>query len=387
MKLLFLHVFLDLTKAFDLVKFSDLFNKLRNKISSIFIRLVAYIYIFQSCCVEWCGVKSRSFNVSNVIRQGAVLSPVLFSLYIDELFVELAKSGFGCHIKDLFYGIIGYADDIVLLSPDKYGLQCMLDITNSFLVKLGLKISVDHVKPDKSKTKCVAFGLKKDPPPIFLNGTALPWCDSYKHLGHVFYKDGTLKMDVDLKRKSFIGTFHELRQELKCPYPIVFLNLIIIYMSHFYGSNLWNLFDIENVLIAWNNVIRNVFNLPRRTHRYLIEPISGSPHVLTLLTNRFLKFYNSLYCSPKKIISNLRKLQEIDCRSNFGNNINRICFLNNTFNVFKCGKNVVRYFPIEDNEIWRVNMLNELIRFDQEHPLNGFSVNEIEFLIENVACA
>ena len=225
--------FLGLTKAFDLVKFSDLFTKLKNKISAVFIRLLAYIYIFQSCCVEWCGVKSKYFNVSNGIRQGAVLSPILFSLYIDDLFIELASSGFGCYIKDLFYGIIGYADDIVLLSPDKYGLQCMLDITNSFLIKLGLKISVDHLNPKKSKTKCVAFGLKNKPSPIILNGTSLPWCDSYKHLGHTLYKDGTLKLDVDFKRQSFIGTFHELRQELKCPYPIVFLNLIIIYMSHF----------------------------------------------------------------------------------------------------------------------------------------------------------
>ena len=82
-------------------------------------------------------------------------------------FLELSKSGFGCYINDMFYGIVGYADDIVLLSPDRAGLQCMLDITNSFLVNLGLKISVDHINPKKSKTKCVAFGIKKCPSPIF----------------------------------------------------------------------------------------------------------------------------------------------------------------------------------------------------------------------------
>ena len=196
-----------------------------------------------------------------------------------------------------------------------------------------------------------------------------------------------MKLDVDLKRRSFIGTFHELRQELKCPYPIVFLNLIIIYMSHFYGSNLWNLFDIDNVLVSWNNVIRNVFKLPRRSHRYLIEPLSQFPHVLTLLTNRFLKFYNTLYCSPKSVISNLRMFQEIDCRSNFGSNINHICQLNNTLDILQCRRNSVKYFPINENDIWRINMLKELIRYDQEFPLHGFTENEINFLIENVACA
>ena len=379
--------FLDLTKAFDLVIFSKLFSKLRDKIGSIFIRLLAYIYVFQSCCVEWCGIKSKMFNVSNGVRQGAVISPILFSLYIDDLFTELSQSGFGCFINNVFYGILGYADDLVLLSPDRYGLQCMLDLAKSFLEKIGLKISVNHVNPKKSKTKCVAFGIKKDPLPISLDGINLPWSDNYKHLGHVLCKDGSLKLDVDLKRRTFIGKFHELRQELKNTYPIVFMNLISIYMSHFYGSNLWNLFALDDVYIAWNNVVRSVFDLPRCTHRYLLEPISEFKHVFTLLTNRFMKFYDTLFFSGKEIISNLRRVQEKDCRSNFGSNIRNLCQYNNTTDILFCLKDSVKYFSIIDNDIWRVNLLKELISLKNTDQLMGFTSEEIFFLIENVACA
>ena len=91
----------------------------------------------------------------------------------------------------------------------------MLNLTKSFLQKLGLKISVNHITPKKSKTKCVAFGIKRDPPPISLDGINLPWSDSYTHLGHVLCKDGSLRLDVDLKRRSFIGKYHELQQEFK----------------------------------------------------------------------------------------------------------------------------------------------------------------------------
>ena len=104
----------------------------------------------------------------------------------------------------------------------------------------------------------------------------------------------------------------------------------MIYNSHFYGSNLWNLFAIDDVYIAWNNVVRMVFDLPRSTHRCLLEPVSEFKHLFTLLTNRFLKFYRTLFLSDKIIISNLRRIQENDCRSNFGSNIRNICILNNS---------------------------------------------------------
>ena len=99
------------------------------------------------------------------------------------------------------------------------------------------------------------------------------------------------------------------------------MNLIIIYNSHFYGSNLWNLFAVDDVYVARNNVERMVFDLPRSTHRCLLKPVPEFKHLFTLLTNRFLKFYRTLFLSDKKIISNLRRIQENDCHSNFGSNI------------------------------------------------------------------
>ena len=190
----------------------------------------------------------------------AVLSPIFFSIYINELFHILEKSGFGCFIENIFYGIVGYADDLVLLSPDTHGLQLMFNIAKKFLNDLGLKISVNRNIKEKSKTKCLAFWIKNDPPfSIKLDDFNIPWCNKYKHLGHVLYKDGSLKYDVDLKKRIFIGTFFELKQELKSPDPLVFMNLVMLYISHFYGSNLWDLFDIDSVYVAWNKIVRIIF--------------------------------------------------------------------------------------------------------------------------------
>ena len=133
--------------------------------------------------------------------------------------------------------------------------------------------------------------------------------------------------------------------------------------------------------------MRNVFDLPRSTHRFLIEPISEFSHLFTLLTNRFLNFYNTLYDSGKDVIYNLRRCQENDCRSSFGINIKNICQLNNTYDIHKCSKYSIKYFPINDNERWRVNILKELIDFKNATQINGFTKDEINLFIENVACA
>ena len=87
---------LDLKKAFDKVKFSILFSKLLDKgMPKLYVRLLIIMYINQSCKVRWNASMSASFSIVNGVRQGAVLSPSLFSLYIDKLLVSLESSGWG----------------------------------------------------------------------------------------------------------------------------------------------------------------------------------------------------------------------------------------------------------------------------------------------------
>jgi len=56
------------------------------------------------------------------VRQGGVLSPYLFAIYIDDLIAQLKQSGHGIYIEQLFVGCVCYADDIALLSASCYGL-------------------------------------------------------------------------------------------------------------------------------------------------------------------------------------------------------------------------------------------------------------------------
>ena len=71
--------------------------------------------------MSWNKHRSESFGCLNGVKQGGVLSPILFTVYIDELLLKLRSSGFGCYIYDTFVGALGYADDVTLMSPSIRG--------------------------------------------------------------------------------------------------------------------------------------------------------------------------------------------------------------------------------------------------------------------------
>ena len=288
---------------------------------------MAFIYLHQKCDVSFNNCKSAKFDVLNGVKQGAVLSPILFSIYIDDLFSLLKLSGFGCFINGYYYGSMSYADDIVLLSPSVYGLQKLINIAKSYFDTLDLIISINVVDPLKSKTKCLAFGTKVNPLPLKLGLNDILWTDTYTHLGHIFYRDGTMERDTKAKMYSFIGKYHSLCQVLKKKDPQIYIKLINIYFCDFYGSNLWNLYSnsVDKLYTMWNKMIRFVYNLPFDSHRYLLEPISNTSHVKTKLTNRFLKFYETVKNSSKPLINNLFNVQSNDFRSDFGHNVLMIC--------------------------------------------------------------
>jgi len=78
----------------------------------------------------------------------------------------------------MFVGIVGYADDLLLLSPSLDGLQEMVNNCEIFACSHNLTFST-HQDPKKCKTKCMAF-LKKarNLKNILLNGRELPWVNS-----------------------------------------------------------------------------------------------------------------------------------------------------------------------------------------------------------------
>ena len=113
------------------------------------VRLLYYMYTHKQYYVKWNIEHSNLFNVSNGVKQGRVISPLLISIYIDELFSKLEYLGLGCHIGLTYARAFDYADDIALISPMIYGLKNMPKVIELFAVDYHLTFN-----PIKSKLIC-----------------------------------------------------------------------------------------------------------------------------------------------------------------------------------------------------------------------------------------
>ena len=199
---------MDMAKAFDNVKHSILFRKLLTRgLPPIVIRLLIYIYEVQVANVKWNGQCSDTFHIKNGVKQGSVLSAILYCVYVDELFERLRRNKQGCWINGYYYGIAGYADDNALLSPSLDGLQEMINTCDEYAKEHNLTFSTNE-NVNKSKTKCMAFLKKKRSlNNLKLRGHNLPWVSYVKHLGCKIENtpDG-MKQDLRGKKSAIYTT-------------------------------------------------------------------------------------------------------------------------------------------------------------------------------------
>ena len=265
---------MDCTKAFDMCRFSTLFGRLLEKnIPPIVIRTLCYVYENQHAWVKWGNARSTQFGMTTGTRQGSVLSPVLFLVYMDPLLQELRKLGVGCHVAGLYMGAIGFCDDLLLVSPTRDAMQLMLDTCERFAVKNNLLFST-HPNPAKSKTKAIfVCGRRKKlikPVPLTLYGKELPWVTSGTHLGHEIHESGTMDQDTRIKRANFIQESVDIRETFAFANPVEVLRAVKVYASSFYGSMLWDLQGnlAKQVFHAWNTCVKLAWHVPRQTHTY-----------------------------------------------------------------------------------------------------------------------
>ena len=258
--------FLDASKAFDRLVHTGLFLKLlERRTPLIFVSIIMAWYSDLSCRVRWGDTMSEWFSILAGVRQGGILSPTFYSIYVDDLVQILSKMGVGCHVKDLFLSILLYADDMCLMSPSLKGLQRLLLMTESYCEEWDICLN-----PKKSKN--MAFGVahsKADLPQLLVDKKPLEWVKSWEYLGITLLSSKKFNCCIDKKIKSFYRSANAIlridgRSSEPCMLRLLESHCLPILS---YGIEILHVADNDirrKLRVAYNSIFRTIFGYRRR---------------------------------------------------------------------------------------------------------------------------
>ena len=202
--------FIDVSKAFDSVNHEILKKRLlKCGIPRIFVNLIHYWYGNQWVNVRFLSCISEDWKIGNSVRQGGVLSGLLFGIYIDALIDKISAMNVGCKLGIVSSNIIAYADDLVLLAPSAKALQMLINGALDEARSLDLEFN-------NKKTKCMVFRSSNScckravVTPFNVDGKPIERVTSFKYLGFVIMSNLNNNEDIDRVRDKFYSEFNSI---------------------------------------------------------------------------------------------------------------------------------------------------------------------------------
>ena len=314
--------FIDFTKAFDYVVRENLWYKLvklglRGKI----LNIIKSIYRSVKSRVKYCNKLGNEFYCKLGVRQGECLSPLLFSMYLNDIEEQFVLSGFeGLDVNMFKIFMLLYADDIVLFSNSKENLQEGLDFLSNYCKRWKLKINV-------SKTKVMIFrrgGRLPRDLAFYYEGEPLEIVSKFKYLGIVFTTGGSFseaqktlagqaqkaifKMNKYLYKFTFLSPRHKLELFDKLIAPI--LN---------YGCEVWGFIQADAVERVHLQFCKRLLGVKKNTQNDFIFGELGRTNFLTRRYLLIIKYwFKILVAGESKYVKLIYRLMlnDIDTRVN-----------------------------------------------------------------------
>jgi hypothetical protein len=334
---------LDATKAFDRVEYCKLVRLLLiKKLPPVIIRLLLQMYLFSFTQVSWIDTISKRFRVSNGVRQGAILSPILFCVYFDVILGKLCSNGEGCHIGLFYVGALAYADDLVLLAPSASAMRTMLSICDDYATQFNVLFNANK----SICLRCNPTGAARHTsrftsyPSFCIGLTCIKFVDKWPHLGHIITTDCDDSEDIASKKASLIGQVNKILCLFSNVNCCTKTKLVKSYCTSFYGAEIWDLSNsaIESINTAWRKGIRRVWQVPYTTHSALIPGLCDTIPLVDLFYKRMLNFVYRCLRSDSTLVSFIVRhgisygemdsiigRNTLNCSVRYNTNIEHIC--------------------------------------------------------------
>ena len=304
--------FVDFKKAFDSIWHEGLMYKLlESGIGGKTYDIIKSMYTNNKCAVKIDGKHTDFFPQSRGVRQGCSLSPTLFNIYIDELTKMLEQSTApGITLTNTEVKCLLFADDLLLLSPTKEGLQQQLDLLHKFSQTWALTVNL-------TKTKIMIFQKRSShqKQQFFLNTTPLEQTKNYTYLGLNISSTGNFNQAVKDLRDKARRAFYAIKRNIKLDIPIKTWNKIldsVIEPISLYGCEIWGplanqdleKWDKHQTETLHTEFCKSILRTQRKTPNNACRAELGRYPLIIKIKKRALKFYNHIKESDPGVLHN-----------------------------------------------------------------------------------
>ena len=248
---------------------------------------------------------SRAFDIPAGTKQGGILSPDFFALYMHDLIEILKSSGFGCLVIQVCIACLFFADDLVLLSPSRYGLQQLLDICASYCKKFCLDFNV-------KKSKVMIVGkplLESNFSSLFLNDHPLDFVNDYKYLGVELRGGKSLSFSPLATIRSFHRAANSILYSRVKPDSSVLMRLLytncVPIVTYACAVREFSAADMSRCHVAINNAIRKIFSFAVWQSICHIRISYGYDSIYEIFSAAKAKFLANASSSTNSIVSHL----------------------------------------------------------------------------------
>ena len=274
------------------MKHSVLFNKRTGRgVPGYIVKLLSYWYAKQTMRVRWGDCISSPFRVSNGVRQGGILSPYLFNVYMDDLSCLLNCYNTGCVSGDTIINHLMYADDLVLISPSGTGLKELLCACEVY--------SLEHAIIYNSKKSTVVVCrnnvmMNAVRPSIIVNGDVIPESEKFKYIGHIICSDLSDDEDMMRQRRHLYAQGNVISRSFHMCSIAVKNTLFRTFCTPMYTCHLWWNYTAQSfhkLKVAFNNAFRMMHNLPTycsASEMCTVNRVADCKAVMRNLVHRFM---------------------------------------------------------------------------------------------------
>ena len=340
-------IFIDFKKAYDTVNRDLLMKRLKSLgINGIFLRNIMAMYKKTEYCVKLKNGHTRAINSNLGLKQGCPLSPMLFNLYIDDIDHIFDDTCDPISIQNEKVNHFLYADDLVILSQNKDGLQRCIDRISDYAKAKQLTISVK-----KSKTMIFNQAGRFIRDSFNLNGVTLEPVQSFCYLGFDIKCSGTVKHAMNIlndKGKKALRPLLCAIARFNIPAKTA-IRLFHTYVSPIllYNAENWSTLsdkDLEkidkdflfsetsssNIDITNRKCLKNILGVSRSCRSLAVYGETGEVPISIKSYRLTLNFWHRVTNLPNTSLAKKALLENIDLRTNWIRTIEKLI---NIFNL------------------------------------------------------